>query len=321
MAVEEVSKTLHLPAPSVQALVDFLVEEKVLGIEYKFTTPYIYINNSAGIVSAPLPPLESLGQPHLDQGGQKKDADQTTPAEILMLVAGIKSLLENKQFDQVEDAYDSLWKKVANGNYAWDKGLHEELLAINDQIGKVIGGLYGEFTKKSQLIRQMAAQAQSYLLAKQPEEALKIYNELSAHLESLPTLLYQEKKALEREILRLYRDIHEAQGALASQKAAMLSRTMSEQIGRLRPYLLSGNIPLAMDHYSRLLSLYAQLPSGFLPLKASMGREMTQMYKLLAIQVEIEMLKRQLHPLTQRRISPSDREGAIGTQNLQKKST
>lgn len=43
ISVEEAAKKLKMPVASVQALVDFLVEEKVFGIEYKFTTPYIYL--------------------------------------------------------------------------------------------------------------------------------------------------------------------------------------------------------------------------------------------------------------------------------------
>ncbi|MBI2660198.1 hypothetical protein HYX07_03490 [Candidatus Woesearchaeota archaeon] len=43
ISVEDAAKKLKMPVASVQALVDFLVEEKVFGIEYKFTTPYIYL--------------------------------------------------------------------------------------------------------------------------------------------------------------------------------------------------------------------------------------------------------------------------------------
>ena len=43
ISVEDVAKQLKMPVDSVQALVDFLVEEKIFGIEYKFTTPYIYL--------------------------------------------------------------------------------------------------------------------------------------------------------------------------------------------------------------------------------------------------------------------------------------
>ena len=43
ISVEEAAEKLKMPIASVQALVDFLVEEKIFGIEYKFTTPYIYL--------------------------------------------------------------------------------------------------------------------------------------------------------------------------------------------------------------------------------------------------------------------------------------
>ena len=43
ISVEEAAKKLKAPLTTTQALVDFLVEERVFGIEYKFTTPYIYL--------------------------------------------------------------------------------------------------------------------------------------------------------------------------------------------------------------------------------------------------------------------------------------
>ncbi|MEK6947036.1 MAG: hypothetical protein AABX32_05515 [Nanoarchaeota archaeon] len=43
ISVEDAAKQLKVPITTIQTLVDFLVEEKVFGIEYKFTTPYIYL--------------------------------------------------------------------------------------------------------------------------------------------------------------------------------------------------------------------------------------------------------------------------------------
>jgi hypothetical protein len=48
IAVDDLAKVLHVPVKSVQAIVDFLVEEKMLDIEYKFTTPYVYLNEGKG---------------------------------------------------------------------------------------------------------------------------------------------------------------------------------------------------------------------------------------------------------------------------------
>ena len=44
ISVEEAAKLLKVPLNIVQSLADFLVEERIFGIEYKFTTPYIYIS-------------------------------------------------------------------------------------------------------------------------------------------------------------------------------------------------------------------------------------------------------------------------------------
>lgn len=44
VTIEETAKALKIPEKTVQALVDFFVEEKVIDIEYKFTTPYIYLS-------------------------------------------------------------------------------------------------------------------------------------------------------------------------------------------------------------------------------------------------------------------------------------
>ena len=44
ISVEEAAKILKISPDVVQSLVDFLVEEKMFGIEYKFTTPYIYLS-------------------------------------------------------------------------------------------------------------------------------------------------------------------------------------------------------------------------------------------------------------------------------------
>ncbi len=46
LAIAEVSKALNIKVNTIQKWVDFLVEEKIIGVEYKFTVPYIYLNRS-----------------------------------------------------------------------------------------------------------------------------------------------------------------------------------------------------------------------------------------------------------------------------------
>ena len=47
ISVEHAAKLLHKKEAVVQSWVDFLLEEKVIGVEYKFVTPYIYLMDSS----------------------------------------------------------------------------------------------------------------------------------------------------------------------------------------------------------------------------------------------------------------------------------
>ena len=48
ISIDDASKKLRIPLEILQSWVDFLVEEKILGIEYKFTKPFIYLNKEQG---------------------------------------------------------------------------------------------------------------------------------------------------------------------------------------------------------------------------------------------------------------------------------
>ncbi len=49
ISIPDAAKQLNIPQDTVQAWVDFLVEEKILGIEYKFTVPFIFFNEEVDI--------------------------------------------------------------------------------------------------------------------------------------------------------------------------------------------------------------------------------------------------------------------------------
>jgi hypothetical protein len=44
VAMQDAAAFLNVPLDTLQAWTDFLVEEKILGLEYKFTKPFIYLN-------------------------------------------------------------------------------------------------------------------------------------------------------------------------------------------------------------------------------------------------------------------------------------
>lgn len=47
ISMEDAAKELKMALPTIQLWVDFLVEEKIVGVEYKFTKPFLYLNEAA----------------------------------------------------------------------------------------------------------------------------------------------------------------------------------------------------------------------------------------------------------------------------------
>lgn len=99
ISVEEAAKILRLPVKVVHSLVDFLVEEKIFGIEYKFTTPFIYIS----------------------QGNLKEKSTESSYA---------KSLITKDEFFEKAKNRNIPFEKV---NELWKRYIEENIKNIRDE--------------------------------------------------------------------------------------------------------------------------------------------------------------------------------------------
>jgi hypothetical protein len=60
LTIAEIAKKIEVPETTVQLWVDFLVEEKILAIEYKFTTPYVFMNKKKEVSSQEVEDLPGI---------------------------------------------------------------------------------------------------------------------------------------------------------------------------------------------------------------------------------------------------------------------
>jgi|TARA_B100002003_G_C13730570_1_gene365145 predicted ArsR family transcriptional regulator len=95
ISIEEAAKALKLPLLTVQALIDFLVEEKIFGLEYKFTTPYIYLSKESEKKLQKVPEKSSF-------------VEKLTSKEDFYGRAKQKGIFHER--------IESLWKKYLNQN-------------------------------------------------------------------------------------------------------------------------------------------------------------------------------------------------------------
>ncbi len=89
----EVATKLKVDAGVIQAWVDFLVEEGIVGIEYRFTTPYIYLNKVV----------------------EKKQEDATIKEESYNIQYFKKQFWDKAKANNIpENQIDMLWKNHVN---------------------------------------------------------------------------------------------------------------------------------------------------------------------------------------------------------------
>ncbi len=74
LSLAELATLLKMPEGTLQLWVDFLVEERVLGIEYKFTKPYVFLNKKREqqVVVEELPGIQKYKKEFFDSALKRK---------------------------------------------------------------------------------------------------------------------------------------------------------------------------------------------------------------------------------------------------------
>ncbi len=82
VSLQDAAKELHLPIDTLQSWVDFLVEERIIGVEYKFTKPFIYMNKEETKVqkSSQGTNLQELKNEYVARAKSKKIPQERIPS-------------------------------------------------------------------------------------------------------------------------------------------------------------------------------------------------------------------------------------------------
>lgn len=81
IALSEAAKLLSMQEDTIKLWVDFLVEEKVIGIEYKFTKPFIYLNNPKEERQGRIIEQEKINIDHFKEDFETRAAQSNIPKQ------------------------------------------------------------------------------------------------------------------------------------------------------------------------------------------------------------------------------------------------
>jgi len=125
IAIIEAAEKLHVPLDTLQSWVDFLVEEKIVGLEYKFTKPFIYLNreeiiSSKDALKKALPKLKEVKREYEERARAKQIPAEQIPklweAHFRQELAYLEQFFaEQAQRRGVQDTHERrrLWEEYA----------------------------------------------------------------------------------------------------------------------------------------------------------------------------------------------------------------
>ena len=124
ISIQDAANELHIPLDTLQSWVDFLVEERIVGIEYKFTKPFIYLNKEETKIdskSSKGPTLHELKKEYMQRAKEKKIPEEKIAAlwesHVHQELAYLEPFFtEQAQRRGVQDTRQvrALWKSYVN---------------------------------------------------------------------------------------------------------------------------------------------------------------------------------------------------------------
>lgn len=302
LTIADAAKKLGVAEKTVSTWVDFLVEEERLSIEYKFTTPYIFLNKEY------IDEEEELSISKEDFETEIKREEITIDegeGKFHLFVSGVINQFKNiqqqiigKKLDSAYDNYNHLSKEINNLPQSQLSDIfNRNLIQLNYQML----ALYREEIEKSdktnnQLIA-FAEAGTSNLKKEEIEPAKKAYRDMKTLYDSVPTMLIDQRERFYDIIYNYFKTIvsteKEVIGRIRSDSDKKISHIKSE-INRL---LHEDKSLEAEKHLITLKDIYYSLPSELIAYKLLVYNEVLRAYEEVRIAKNFESLRVELDTL------------------------
>ncbi|MBI2124373.1 hypothetical protein HYT92_01140 [Candidatus Pacearchaeota archaeon] len=216
----------------------------------------------------------------------------------------IRAGLSKSSLEQSEQSYMQLWHSLMLQKLKWDSQMYDQLLSLSRQFSITLSHAHDEARRKISQIRDFLARARSMLKEGNKDAPLKLYAQMQEISSSITDIFFEEKKAVQQEIMNFYRELNSAMDSDLIKKVSSQLQQISQIIDSINMSIRTGNFDKASANYLKCIDAYDQVPEGFLQGKNQAGMRLLEIYKRLSIQAEISSLHKQLGTQPVPSISP-----------------
>ena len=233
--------------------------------------------------------------------GDRRDKINASKEEgdILSVSDKIRPELGKGGLEQAEQEYMQLWGMLVQQKLKWNRELYDQLNSLSRQVSSSLGQSFDEVKRKANHIYSLISRARGALKEGKKDLPMKLYAEMQETNDSIPAVFFEEKKAIQEQIILFYRELVNATDNELSRRISNITNQIFSLVASIDNLLRAGNIEEASSAYMKCTDLFSQIPEGFLKARSSIGMRLLDIYRILSIQGEISSLQSQLGPRPQ----------------------
>lgn len=323
IAMAAAARELGVPVQNVEAWANFLEEDGLVAIKYKFTTPYIAIPDVAetkkpGAASAADSADDSEGELKAELskmlGMLSKAGEEKLSGEFGMLkdtYSGLISNIKSAHERLINDAKLSPQKKVLLNESIKALDAELESSAENAAAGKFdqasvsysklylgakkaideMHGLYDQMIvvqtiKKTDDYKDILEKAYELMRDGKITEAMELYEKLKFADENLAKEFVAKKLQMEKDLAKFNKDLAKSVDRINLQKLNNVSGRISVLLSAGNQLLKKAEFGNAEEYYHAIKQEYEKLPQGFMEEKKDLQRKILDFYSSLTTRRE-----------------------------------
>ncbi|MFW6230599.1 MAG: hypothetical protein ACOC32_01090, partial [Nanoarchaeota archaeon] len=300
VSVPEIAKKLEVEQKTVETWVDFLVEEEKLSVEYKFTTPYVFLNKEKKEEKED--DLSISEEDFESEIQQEESAIDSTTMEYNDFVARLNkmfkemhSLLKEGRVDEAYKDYSELCVLVSRiSNSEMADIFNRNLIKLNDALLQILKKHREQFPDILKELSVLEEQGKTLLDQGQVEQAKGIYQKMKAYYDHTPSMLMEEKTRIYDRISAFYKIIIDKEHELSESVVDDARRKIADIKQQVADYLRQDRIEEAQQYLQPLNSIYASLPSDLVSYKIQVYNEILKIYQEIKIASKFAQLREDL---------------------------
>jgi hypothetical protein len=301
ISIPDVAKKLGVEQKTVETWVDFLVEEEKLSVEYKFTTPYIFLNEDKKEDDD-----LSITDDDVDSEIQREETEidtsntefQTFISDLTKMFHDMHKLLRDNKLDHAYRDYAKLCQLVSKIKDAeMSDVFNRNLIKLNDAMLTVLRTAQEHLPQTIQQLQQLMTQGRSALSQGNVDQAKQVYQQMKGVYDGFPSLLVTEKTRLYDYLSMFYKNIVDKERDLTESVMHDAQEKIDDVRKQVTELIKQENVDACDQYLPTLNQIYASVPADLASYRILVYNKILKIYQEIKIAKKFKDLRDQLQQI------------------------